>query len=109
MPKLRRILAGCNAIVESNSVLRFLKPDLCLMVVDGLVADFKPSSLRFLDRADALVVTSAAPLAWPAVAASLLTERTRFAAPAPEYENPSLIARIREVATRHRSLTVAAR
>src|SRR5579862_761290 len=71
MPRVRRILAECeNAIIESNSILRFLQPDLCAMVLDGAVADFKPTSLRFLDRANVLVVTSEAGLAWPQVARS---------------------------------------
>jgi hypothetical protein len=105
IPKLRRILAGCeNAIIESNSVLQFLKPDLCLMVLDGAAADFKPTSLRFLDRADAIVVTSGARLAWPQVAPSLLAEKSRFAAPAPRYENVALISRIRLTALKSAQL-----
>jgi hypothetical protein len=99
MAAVRRILADSeNAIVESNSILRFLKPDLCAMVLDGAIADFKPTSLRFLDRADVLVVTSPAPLAWPDVTASLLRNKPRFAAPAPLYQNPHLIETIREAA-----------
>ena len=40
--KIRALLAGAeNVILESNSVLRFLKPDLYLSVVDARVADFK--------------------------------------------------------------------
>src|SRR5579884_1416962 len=73
MPRLRPILESAgNAIVESNSLLRLIRPDLCVMVLDGAVADFKPTSLRFLDRAGALVVTSGAPLAWPEVSPALL-------------------------------------
>ena len=66
MPRVRRLLAASeNAIIESNSILRFLQPDVCAMVLDGGVADFKPTSLRFLDRANVLVVTGRADLAWP--------------------------------------------
>jgi len=97
MAAVRRILADSeNAIVESNSILRFLKPDLCAMVLDGAVADFKPTSLRFLDRANALVVTSPAPLAWPDVPASLLSNKARFDAHAPAYQNAGLLETIRE-------------
>ena len=43
MPRLRKILdGGENIIVESNSLLRFVKPDFYAVVVDGAVADFKP-------------------------------------------------------------------
>jgi hypothetical protein len=93
MPRLRRILAESeNVIIESNSVLRFLQPDVCAMVLDGGVADFKPTSLRFLDRANVLVVTGDADLAWPQVSASLLRNKPRFAAPPPRYESPEFIA-----------------
>lgn len=92
MPGLRRILdAAENAIVESNSILRFVKPDLCLMVVDGAVDDFKPTSLRFLDRASALVRTSSAPLAWSSVPDSVITKKPAVFAPGPDYRSPKLI------------------
>jgi hypothetical protein len=93
MPRVRRLLASCeNAIIESNSILRFLRPDLCAMVLDGGIADFKPTSQRFLDRADVLVVTGGAALDWPQVSPSLLRNKPRFAAPPPLYENSGLIA-----------------
>jgi hypothetical protein len=96
MPRLRRVLGKAeHAIVESNSLLQFLKPDLCLMVVDGAVADFKLTSRRFLDRAHALVVTSDAPLDWPDVPASLYRSKPRFLAPAPHYENEQLVETIK--------------
>jgi len=99
MPKVRQLLdAAPNAIVESNSLLRFVKPDFCAMVVDGAAADFKPSSLRYLDRADALVLTSNAPLAWREVPASLLARIPHFHAPAPGYTSSELVAAIRQAA-----------
>jgi len=93
LPRLRRAMEGsANAIVESNSLLQFLRPDLCLMVMDGGVADFKPSSRRFLDRADALVVTSGAPLAWADLPPSLYEGKPRFEALAPGYLHDGLIS-----------------
>jgi hypothetical protein len=92
MPRVRKLIENsANTIVESNSILRFLKPDFCAMIVDGSVADFKPTSLRFLDRADALVLTSAASLAWPEVPQSLLRSRPHVTALAPDYESKQLI------------------
>src|SRR5258708_168842 len=44
--------ASENTILESNSILQFLLPDLYLVVVDFAVEDFKESALRYLDRAD---------------------------------------------------------
>jgi hypothetical protein len=44
MPRIRKILAATqNAIIESNSILRFVKPDLYLTVLDPQTADFKAS------------------------------------------------------------------
>jgi hypothetical protein len=98
MPRVRKLIEeGGNVIIESNSVLRFVKPDFCAMVLDGGVADFKPTSLRFLDRANALVLTSSAALAWPGVPPSLLRSKPHLAAPGPAYESDELIHRIRNL------------
>jgi len=92
MERLREILrTSSNVVLESNSVLGFLRPDVCLMVVDGSVGDFKVTSQRFLDRAHALVVTSPAPLVWPEISPALIQRKPRFEALAPSYENPELI------------------
>jgi hypothetical protein len=57
MPRIRKELAGCrNAVIESNSILRFLRPDLYLSVLDPTVEDFKGSARLFLDRANAILV-----------------------------------------------------
>jgi hypothetical protein len=72
VPALRRIWdASENTIIESNSILQFVQPDLYLVVVDFTVEDFKDSSRRYLDRADALVAVSEAEPAWKDVAESL--------------------------------------
>src|SRR5579859_3486246 len=57
MPALRSRLAGAsNVIVESNSVMKFLRPDLYLTVLDYETADFKASAKEFLDLADAVLL-----------------------------------------------------
>jgi hypothetical protein len=57
MPRIRKELATAeNAVIESNSILRFLRPDVYLSVLDPGVADFKDSARRYLDRADAVLV-----------------------------------------------------
>jgi molybdopterin-guanine dinucleotide biosynthesis protein len=61
MPRLRKEFEraqaeGGNVIVESNSILRFLRPDVFLTVLDPATKDFKESALRYLDRADAVLL-----------------------------------------------------
>jgi len=43
-------------IIESNSLLQFVKPSLYFAVLDPRREDFKPTAQQALDRADALVV-----------------------------------------------------
>ena len=59
MPAFRRAAAGAeNLIVESNSILEFVEPDLYLVAVDSARSEFKQTARRFLDRADAFVEVS---------------------------------------------------
>jgi len=59
MPLLRKALEGAgNVILESNAILGFLRPALYVVVMDPLLADFKESTQRFMDRADAFVLRS---------------------------------------------------
>jgi hypothetical protein len=43
-------------IIESNSLMQFLKPSLFFAVVDPAREDFKDSAQAVLDRADAIVL-----------------------------------------------------
>jgi peptide subunit release factor RF-3 len=78
MPGIRKELAaieeaGGNAILESNSILQFLQPDLYLSVLDAGTADFKESARRYLARADAvLVVERAVAPQWQGVSLRLV-------------------------------------
>jgi len=57
MPRIRKELEHSeNAVIESNSILRFLRPDVYLSVLDPAVADFKDSARLYLDRADAILL-----------------------------------------------------
>ncbi|MGC2639760.1 MAG: hypothetical protein WA294_21430 [Acidobacteriaceae bacterium] len=59
VPRIQDELARSeNAILESNSILDYLEPDLYLTVLDPSIADFKDSARRFLDRADAILWSS---------------------------------------------------
>ena len=58
MPRLRREIAEAgDVIVESNSILQFVRPDLFLSVLDPAREDFKGSARRYLDRADLILMT----------------------------------------------------
>jgi molybdopterin-guanine dinucleotide biosynthesis protein len=57
MPRIRKEIATAeNVIIESNSILRFMRPDIYLSVLDPETADFKDSARIYLDRADAVLV-----------------------------------------------------
>ena len=57
MPRLREIIGEAhNVIIESNSVMKFVRPDLYLPVLDFATEDFKDSAREFLDRADAVIL-----------------------------------------------------
>jgi molybdopterin-guanine dinucleotide biosynthesis protein len=99
MPRLRALIAGSeNVIIESNSVLRFLSPDIFISVLDPSIADFKPSALRYLDRADALVMpaSAASATAWGNVAPSLITRAKRFGMTPEKYCSEELVQFVEE-------------
>ncbi len=99
MPKVRKILdASPMTIVESNSVLRFLRPDLALSVLDPSIEDFKPSALRYLDRIDALVMPASAEAGagWTGVSRQLLGRKPRFLFHAPAYCSSELVQYVRD-------------
>lgn len=92
LPALRRIWQATeNTIVESNSLLQFVKPDLYLSVLDFGAADFKTSSLLYLDRADALVAVSTSAPVWTGVAESLWRNKPIFQVAPPDYESEELV------------------
>ena len=90
---VRKILTqGENAIVESNSVMELVQPDVFLMVLDFGCEDFKASSVRFMDRADAFVVIDRginAPL-WEGVARGVWDHKPQFLVTPPRYVTPQL-------------------
>lgn len=80
MPLLRETLQGAgNVIIESNSLLGFVRPRVYLVVLDPREPDFKESARRYLDLADAFVVRAAAPLDWAGIPASLIPGKPGFA------------------------------
>jgi hypothetical protein len=95
MPRLRKEFAAAeNAIIESNSILGFLRPDLYLNVLDYAKADFKNSARLYLDRADAFLVNAGsehlAPQ-WRGVSVQLMAGIPRFPVAPPEYMSDAVV------------------
>lgn len=93
MPGVRKIIERArNIIIESNSVLRFLRPDISLTVLAPAVHDFKPSALRYLDRVDAILVPfSSQDVGWTDVSPALLKGKPRFFYTPQQYCSPALV------------------
>ena len=88
MPRIRRELESVeNAVIESNSILRFLRPDLYLSVLDPGVEDFKESARLYLDRADAVLVPEGAlgRPTWKGISLKLIEGTRVLAMHPPEY------------------------
>jgi hypothetical protein len=98
---VRKLLAQSeHVIVESNSILELVKPDLFLMVLDFSCQDFKASSLRFMDRADAFLVVDRginAPL-WDGIAAGLWDTKPQFLVKPPRYMTAEVAEFVRSAA-----------
>jgi hypothetical protein len=91
VPALELILeTSPNAIFESNSVLEFFRPELYLLVLDFSVQDFKESSRRFLERADALVLIESC-----AATPRNLAGKPCFPVQPPDYTSAALAAFVR--------------
>ncbi len=97
MPKLRQRLQGAaNVILESNSVLRFVRPDLYLTVLDPATADFKKSAREFLDRADAVILHDrTSDPAWQSVSLKPVANGHIFRITPPPYVTSEIVDYVR--------------
>ncbi|MHB8217366.1 MAG: hypothetical protein ACYDDS_14925 [Candidatus Sulfotelmatobacter sp.] len=99
MPALRKRLdLSRHVIVESNSVLKFLRPDLYLTVLDPGTEDFKTSAREFLDRAAAVILHDGSrngTAAWQAVSLKPVAEKPVFRIAPPPYVTPEIIEFVR--------------
>lgn len=98
MPDIRRkILGAQNMIIESNSVIRYLRPDLYLTVLDSENPDFKESALEFLDRADGVILhkTVAVPR-WNSISLKPVARRPFFVVQPPAYVNEEIVEFVKE-------------
>jgi len=99
MPALRqRLERSRHVIVESNSVLKFLRPDLYLTVLDPATEDFKTSAREFLDRADAVILHAAsqvAEAAWQKVSLKPVAAQPKFRITPPPYVTDEIVEFVR--------------
>ena len=98
MPRIQEELARSrNAILESNSILEYLEPDLYLTVLDPAVPDFKDSARRLLHRTHAVLWSSREGQLTPApesICASLIG-KPQFAIAPPSYISDEFAAFVR--------------
>src|SRR5579872_3638710 len=89
----RRLAESENAILESNSILKFIQPDLYISVLDPAVEDFKVSALAGLGRADALIVNAdhSGDPRWREITLNAIAERPVFRIQPPPYVTAELV------------------
>ncbi len=97
MPRVReQIKSARNVIIESNSVVKFLRPDLYLTILNPATEDFKTSAKEFLDRAHAVILHkgTGAP-AWDSVSLKSVAGRPIFRITPPPYVTNEIVEFVR--------------
>jgi hypothetical protein len=97
----RRLTESENVILESNSILKFVRPDLYLTVLDPATADFKKSSQEFLNLADAVILHAAdgSKAAWTGVSLKPVAGRPVFEIHPPKYVTTEIAEFVRRKVT----------
>jgi hypothetical protein len=93
--------APLRVILESNTLLQFLKPSLYLMVLDTSKGDFKDSARLQLDRASAFVLRQPLPAAndpaaWAGLPLQLMHSKPQFLQREGEALPPALLNQVRD-------------
>lgn len=98
-PALRKRLGQArHVMLESNSVLKFLRPDLYLTVLNPGTEDFKVSAREFLDRASAVILhdtSTNADSRWQSVSLNPVVGRPVFRISPPPYVTPEIAQFVR--------------
>jgi hypothetical protein len=94
---LPAIQSSPNVIIESDSVLRFITPDFCLIVLRDDIEDFKDSARETLSRADAalLISHSSSPPLWRGIPHNAFDRIPRFTTEDPQKIPVELINLVR--------------
>lgn len=100
MPAVRQKLADSqNVILESNSILKFVRPDVYLTVLDPSTADFKKSAQEFLDLADGVILHCAqdasGQAAWNNISLKPVAARPVFPIQPPPYVTQEIVDFVR--------------
>jgi len=98
LPAIERKISGAeNVMIESNSILRFLDPDLYISVLDPSIEDFKASAQEYLERADAVVVHQSGKFTpqWKEVTPEMVEGRPVFRIAPPAYVTNGLVEFVR--------------
>lgn len=87
MPRVNRLIQENSfVILESNSVLGYIRPDLYLVVLDFSVDDFKDSTRLYIEKADAFIVLNQGMSRnWDGIRTDILSEKPQFPVSPPEY------------------------
>jgi hypothetical protein len=110
VPTIRRRIAEAeNVILESNSILKFVRPDLYLTVLDPATEDFKKSAQEFLDRADAVILHNARATdshrpAWTNVSLKPVAGRPIFQVHPPPYVTKEIVDFVKNKTTTNLTL-----
>lgn len=92
MPALQRKFAEAeDVIIESNSILEFIHPDIYVTVLDPATEDFKASARKYLERADAIVLHEGDIARWKEMAQAILAGCRLFRVLPPKYVNDELV------------------
>lgn len=99
IPALRRELGRADdVILESNSVLEFLEPDVYLAVLDPAIADFKSSARQYLQQASAVVLNEpqSRSFRWDKALLEQVMRKPIFRVRPPHYLTPDLVEFVRK-------------
>jgi predicted AAA+ superfamily ATPase len=99
IPALRRELGRADdVILESNSVLEFLEPDVYLAVLDPAIADFKSSARQYLQNASAVVLNEPErrSFRWDKAVLEQVMRKPIFRVRPPHYLTPDLVEFVRK-------------
>lgn len=95
MPALRAEIDGANnVIIESNSIMRFIRPDVYLTVLDFANPDFKASAREFMDRASAVIIHAEGANAipeWDNVSLKLIANKPVYHVAPPDYVTDEIV------------------
>ena len=86
--ELTRTIGPSNTIIESNSLVKFLRPDVYLIVLDRRIEDFKDSARELLPTADAVILHECS-------GADLRFDKPTFRIAAPPYITSEIVEFVR--------------